>query len=61
MPNFKHKNALKVQIRTFLQKMTTVDAKKHAYHYPGLRVRILRLSLVFEGNFAIFYALVLDL
>ena len=27
MPSFKHKNALKVKICTFSQKMTTVDAK----------------------------------
>ena len=59
MPSFKHKNALKVKICTFSQKMTTVDAKNIST--ITLVVRKPWLSLVIEGNYDIFYALVVDL
>ena len=59
MSNYKHKNALEVKIRTFSPKMTTVDAKNIST--ITLVVRKPWLSLVIEGNHAIFYALVVDL
>ena len=59
MPSFKHKNALKVKIRTFSQKMTTVDAKNIPTITPVVRKPW--LSLVIEGNYAIFYALIVYL
>ena len=55
MINFKHKKAPKVEIRPFLQKMTTVGAKNITMIAPVVKTPW--LSLVIYENFAVFFAL----